>query len=156
MPAETMIDKVRDDLRALLAPLQQQLEQIDSRLDEIETERDQLRQARRELVLVVARLNGDTPPGKPGPRPGSPRAIAANRRPRNVGKRKLDAAMRWVEEQGATAGDLTAASVAAATGLRRDTVRKALQQMHEQGRIRLVRTGEHHQRFYRLVGDGAS
>lgn len=149
---------LRDDLDAILAPVREQVEEIDRQLAHKQTELQELKEARRQRVAVLRAA--DRSPVKPGPKKGSGASVPSPQRIEQV-FRYLQENFR--DEEFSVPILIKREDFRARVPLSQSPLNKILRQLSERGLIRLDHIGagpgeggpgRNQERFFRLVSGG--
>ena len=137
--------EVREQLRSLTAPLEVELRSIDERIKQLDEELASLREARRDVVFVLKRLDPETV--KPKKQQGRP--------PRDDRSQEI---LAFIASHNGDYGDgiiysnVFKAMKAEGIAIGKETVKTVFDELHAQGVIRLDRTVSGGGKAYKLVG----
>lgn len=144
-------ETIHDSLTRLIAPLKEQLVELDAEIARTEEQLGALRQTKRDVVVVLARLDPTSIPTK--------EKSVGTAKPKKVSFESVEVVRNWIDERKTelnSNGGFNATALRKrddyTIGYRQQTMVDVLKHLHDRGYLRLHHTGIAGSRFYQVVG----
>lgn len=166
MSEPTYGEQMREAMKGLLAPVAEKHAELVMKEGELVAELESIREAKREALSVLRRIDPETYGDRPGPKKGNGRSKANAQGPegwRTFPNADKDATYvrEWIEANPGKVPDefsanqlVEAMRVAGDTTLGKDKIRHSAVLLHERGAFTLRRTKPGGGRVYALTGGG--
>lgn len=153
----SLVRETRDELAGIIGPLRERRREIERRLAALAGETEELRAARRDVDAVLSRLD---PTSATLPKPSGNNAARSER----VHRERVAAIRAFVDSRpDALADGFTATALIermraenAEPRMTTDTARRAIDELRDQGVLRLDRVTQGGGKLYMLVGNGSA